>query len=99
MRAIRFAPFLIAAIGVAVVAYGLNGRAKAPPTVLSTSTFAYADKLGTTLIFPRRVVAVAGFQTTEVQLPSGTWIDCRADCAIAVRDQHLAPFDAQQQRR
>ena len=99
MRAIRLAPFMIGTVGIGVIVYGLSERAKAPPRVVSTDVFAYADKHGTTLIFPRRVIAVAGFETTEVQLPGGTWIDCRGDCAITIRDQHTEIFDAQQQRR
>jgi len=33
------------------------------------------------------VVIVAGFKTTEIQLPGGTWINCRGDCYIAFRDR------------
>jgi len=92
---LKYAPFIILALGAAVVGYGQWMRQQDPPRVLSTGVFSFKDKLGTVLIFPKRVVAVAGFETTEVQLPGGTWIDCRKDCAEAIKTEHTEFFEQQ----
>jgi hypothetical protein len=99
MRPIQVMPYVLLALGVAIVGYGLWRRQQDPPKVISIGSFEYKDKLGTSLVFPKRVVAVAGFETTEVQLPNGTWIDCRGDCAKAIREEHAEIFDAQRERR
>lgn len=93
--AIKWVPIVIAALGAGVVGYGLWKRSIDPPRVISTGTFQFADKLGTVLIFPKRVVAVAGFETTEVQLPGGTWIDCRRDCATTIKAEYTEFWDTQ----
>lgn len=99
MRLIKLVPLLILIGGGAIVGYGLWQRQKSPPTVLATGTFEFKDKLGTSLVFPSRRVSVAGFETSEIRLPNGTWIDCRADCAQTIRDQHVEFWDAQQMKR
>ena len=82
---LKVVPVLIAAAGLAVIGYGTWQRQMNPPRVIATGVFQFTDKLGTVLIFPKRVVAVAGFETAEVQLPGGTWIDCGGDCLAAYR--------------
>ncbi len=90
---LKLVPILILLIGGAIVAYGLWQRQANPPVVLATGAFQFADKSGTVLIFPKRTVAVGGFETTEIQLPGGTWIDCRRDCAEAIRTEHTEFWD------
>lgn len=92
---LKFAPYLILALGAAVIGYGLWKRQQEPPRVISTGMFSFKDKQGTLLIFPKRIVAVAGFETSEVQLPGGTWIDCRGDCAEAIKAEHTEFWDTQ----
>ena len=91
---LKVVPVLIAAAGLAVIGYGTWQRQMNPPRVIATGVFQFEDKLGTVLIFPRRVVAVAGFATAEVQLPGGTWIDCRADCEAAIKAEHTEIWDS-----
>ena len=92
---LKIAPFLILALGVAVIGYGMWKRQQDPPRVVSTGVFTFKDKHDTVLIFPRRVVAVAGFEKVEVQLPGGTWIDCRGDCAERIKAEHAEIWDSQ----
>ena len=92
---LKLVPFLIPAAGLAVIGYGLWQRQLNPPKVIATATFQFTDKAGTMLIFPKRVVAVAGFETTEAQLPGGTWIDCRGDCEATIKAEHTQFWDAQ----
>lgn len=99
MRRLRLVPILIVIGSAAVIATGVWHRQLDPPRTISTGTFTLDDKRGTSLMFPKRVVAVAGFEKTEIQLPNGTWIDCRSDCGQAVRDEHIDSWERQQQRR
>ena len=92
---LKFVPLIILALGAAVVAYGLWQRQLNPPKIISTGIFQMTDKNGTVLIFPKRVVTVGGFETTEVQLPGGTWIDCRGDCVEAIKAEHTEFWDHQ----
>lgn len=90
---LKWAPVVILLAGGAMVAFGLWRRMQDPPRTVSTGSFQFSDRHGTVLIFPQRVVAVAGFQKTEVQLPGGTWIDCRGDCAQAIREEYSEIWD------
>jgi hypothetical protein len=90
---LKLAPFLILILGAAVIGYGLWQRQLNPPIVRAAGTFQFTDTSGTILIFPKRTVAVGGFETTEIQLPGGTWIDCRRDCAETVRTEHTDFWD------
>jgi hypothetical protein len=92
---LKYVAYVLALIGVLAVSYGQWQRAMHPPRVIKTASFQFTDKAGTTLIFPQRVVAVAGFETTEVQLPHGTWIDCRGDCAATIKAEHTEFWDHQ----
>lgn len=92
---LKYAPYLILALGAAVIGYGLWKRQQDPPRIVATGVFTFKDKQGTVLIFPKRVVAVAGFETGEIQLPGGTWIDCRGDCEAAVKAEHTEFFEQQ----
>ena len=90
---LKIAPFLILALGVAVIGYGMWKRQQDPPRVVSTGVFTFKDRHETVLISPKRVVAVAGFEKVEVQLPGGTWIDCRGDCAETIKAEHTEIWD------
>ncbi len=92
---LKLVPFLILVLGAAVIGYGLWQQQVYPPQVVSTGVFSFTDKAGTLLIFPKRVVALGGFEKTEIQLPYGTWIDCRGDCAQAIREEHTEFWDTQ----
>jgi hypothetical protein len=92
---IKYAPIVLALLAALGIGIGLWRRYQNPPRVISTASFQFTDKLGTKLIFPQRVVAVAGFETTEVQLPGGTWIDCRGDCAATIKAEHTEFWDHQ----
>jgi hypothetical protein len=92
MKLVPMAMIVLAVLG---VGYGLWRREKDPPKVISTGIFQFKDKAGTELVFPKRLVSVAGFEKTEVQLPGGTWIDCRGDCGHAIRSEHTEFWDHQ----
>jgi hypothetical protein len=92
---LTYVPIIMLAVGAIALGIGMWRRAADPPRVISTGAFNFTDKTGTKLVFPQRVVAVAGFETTEVQLPGGTWIDCRKDCAEAIMREHTEIWDSQ----
>jgi hypothetical protein len=95
---LKLVPLLILALAAAVIGYGLWRRNQDPPRVIATGTFKFTDKHGAILVFPQRRVAVAGFETTEIQLPGGTWIDCRGDCAATIKAEHTEFWDSQMLR-
>jgi hypothetical protein len=90
---LKVVPLLLLALGLAVIGYGTWQRALYPPRVIATSSHRFVDKAGTELIFAKRQVAVAGFEVTEVQLPGGTWIDCRSDCTAAIKAEYTEVWD------
>jgi hypothetical protein len=92
----KLVPVVLIVSALAFVAYGQWLRNADPPRVISTGTFQFVDKAGATLIFAKRVVAVAGFETIQVQLPGGTWIDCRGDCAATIKAEYTEFWDHQQ---
>jgi hypothetical protein len=96
---LKLAPFVILAVGLAVIGYGLWMRQANPTKVVSTGVFQFKDKAGAVLLFPKRVVAVGGFETTQVQLPGGTWIDCRGDCEETIRAEYTEFWDSQMRSR
>ncbi len=96
---LKLVPFVILALGLAIIVYGLWQRQMNPPRVISTGVFSFTDKAGTLLLFPKRVVAVGGFETTEVQLPGGTWIDCRGDCEATIKAETTEFWDSQMRSR
>jgi hypothetical protein len=91
----KLVPVVMIALAGLGLGYGLWRREKDPPKVISTGTFQFKDKAGTELVFPKRIVSVAGMEVTEVQLPRGTWIDCRGDCGQAIRSEHTEFWDHQ----
>ena len=95
----KWIPLIVLALGVGFTGYGLRQRQLHPPRVIATGTFKFADKSGAELIFPKRTVAVAGFETIELQLPGGTWIDCRGDCTGTIKSEHTEFWDTQSRRR
>ena len=92
---LKLVPFLILALAACVIGYGTRQRYLHPAQVLSTATFRITGRDGTVLAFPQRVVAVAAFEITEVQLPGGTWIDCRGDCEDTIKVQFTEFWDHQ----
>lgn len=95
---LTFVPYVLAVAFLAIAGYGIMRRQANPPRVIETSSIKITDPSGTVLIFPKRRLAVAGFETTEVQLPGGSWIDCRADCAEAIRVETSHIWDSDRLR-
>lgn len=85
---LKYAPYLILALGAVVVGVGLWRQALFPPKVVSTGVVKFVDRNGTTLLFPKRVLSSGGVERVQIQLPGETWIDCSGDCAEAIRAEH-----------
>jgi hypothetical protein len=95
----KLAPFLILALGLAIVGYGLWYQRQHPPRIVSHGTLRVTDpKSDATLTFETRVVEVGAFTKTELRLPSGTWIDCGGDCRDALRRDHLDIWNEMRKR-
>jgi hypothetical protein len=77
-------PYILGAVMLALLAYGLLRRAADPPHVVETGSIALTDRTGTRLILAKRVVEAGGVTLTEVLLPGQGWLDCRGDCRDAV---------------
>lgn len=98
---IKWAPWLIAVLGLGVVAYGLFLQRAHPPRVTGMATIDVINpKTGQRATMRTRTVESGGFKRTEVELPGGTWIDCvRGDCAETVRAEHFELFDTLRDKR
>lgn len=96
----KMAPFLILALGLGVVAYGLWYRHLNPPRVTGSGQIKVSDaKTGRDLVFETREVVSGAIKVVEVKLPNGTWIDCRGDCRETVRKEYLEFWDEQRMKR
>ena len=95
---LKLVPYILAACGLLIAGYGIWRRNADPPRVIETGTLKITDPSGTVMIFPKRRVVVAGFETTEAQLPGGSWIDCRGDCAEAIRIETSNIWDSSRLR-
>lgn len=90
---------LVLGLAVAILAFGLYSRWKNPMRVVSTGSVNVEDgKAGRVLVLRTRVVEVGVVTTGEVELPNGTWIDCKGDCADTVRREHLEFWDQPERR-
>ena len=91
----KWAPWIIGLVGLAVVAYGLALQRAHPPRIVGTGQVAVTNpKTGQKHRLRTRKVEVAGFTKTEVELPGGTWLDCSGgDCAETVRAEHFELFE------
>ena len=97
---LKYAPYLILALGLAIVGFGLWYQRQNPPRVTSTGTVRVEDrKSGQQFTLDTRVVTTGAFTREEVRLPNGTWIDCRGDCRETVRREHFEFFDEQRLNR
>jgi hypothetical protein len=96
----KWAPWLIGALGLGVIAYGTYMRRVDPPTVIREGRLEIADPKGgdVKIAFKTRTVRGGGIATDQVELPGGTWIDCGGDCRDAVR-KTTTDFWAEQARR
>lgn len=93
----KLAPFLILAIGLGIVAFGLWNERRNPPRITATGEVKVVDrKTGQTHLLETREITIGAVKKEEVRLPTGTWIDCRGDCRDAVRREHFEFWDEQQ---
>ena len=97
----KWAFWLIAALGLGIVAYGIQMRRLDPPTIIGESKIEVADPKGgaSRLTFRTRTVQGGGFTTEQVELPGGTWIDCSGDCRDTLRKSTTDFWDEQRRRR
>ena len=97
----KWAFWLIAALGLGIVAYGIQMRRLDPPTIIGESKIEVADPKGgaSRLTFRTRTVKGGGFTTEQVELPGGTWIDCSGDCRDTLRKSTTDFWDEQRRRR
>ncbi len=99
MSLIRYAPLLILGFGLGIVGYGLWYRSQHPARVVETGSVDVEDKdSGQRRTFPTRTVEIGAIRQVEVQLPSGTWIDCGGDCREAVRRELLDVWSERMKR-
>jgi hypothetical protein len=99
----KWAFWLIGALGGGVIAYGTTMRQIDPPTVVGEGPVDIADpKGGGPITLRTRTVRGGGFTTVQVELPGGTWIECAgvttSDCREAVRKVTSEFWDAQRKK-
>jgi hypothetical protein len=98
---LKYAPWLIGALGLGIVAYGMYMRRIDPPTVIREGKIEIPspkdDKVKVS--FRTRTIQGGGIVREEVELPGGTWIDCGAGCADAVRKTTTDFWEEMQKRR
>jgi hypothetical protein len=99
---LKWAAITIAALGAAIVGYGLWMQTKFPPRTLSTGTVEVRDPRRNDngkMRLLTRVQAVGGITRSEVELPNGTWLDCGGDCAGTVHKVTAGFWDEQQKKK
>lgn len=84
-------PILIGLLMATLLAAGLYLQFKDPRRVTGTGQVTAKSRYTPGKLLTARTRDLAGSGTTfrEVELPNGTWIDCRADCAETLRREHL----------
>jgi hypothetical protein len=97
----KWAFWLIGALGLGVVVYGTYMRRIDPLTVIGESKIEVADPKGSAakVVFRIRTVRGGGFTTEQVELPGGTWIDCNGDCRDTVRKATVDFWDEQRKKK
>lgn len=97
----KWAPWVIAMVGLGIVAYGLAMQRAHPPRVTGMATIDVTNpRTGQRMTLRTRTVEGGGFTKTEVELPGGTWIDCGGrGCGDAVRAEHFELFDTLRDKR
>lgn len=98
---LRHAPYLIALLGLAVVAWGLWNERTHPPHIVASSTIEVDNIHGATpgrLRLATRTLEIGTVRRQEIELPNGTWIDCAGDCHQTVRASLTAIWDEQLKR-
>lgn len=98
---LRHAPYLIALLGLAIVAWGLWNEHAHPPRVIASGAIEVDNIHGATpgrLRLATRTLEIGTVRRLEIELPNGTWIDCAGDCPRAVRSALTAIWDEQQKR-
>lgn len=99
MSLMRLAPLLILALGLGIVGYGLWYRQQHPPRVIGHGSVEVEDpRTGRRATFATRTVEIGAIRQVEIQLPSGTWVDCTGDCAAALRRELLDVWSEMQKR-
>ena len=82
----NWAPWVIAVIGLGIVAYGLAMQRAHPPRVTGMATIDVTNsRTGRRMTLRTRTVEGGGFTKTEVELPGGTWIECGRSCRDTLR--------------
>jgi hypothetical protein len=97
----KWAFWLIGALGLGIVAYGTYIRRIDPPTIVGESKIDVADPKGgaAKITFRTRTVKGGGITTEQVELPGGTWIECSGDCRDAVRKATTDFWDEQRRKK
>lgn len=92
----KSAALLLALAMVAILALGLWQRYGRPQRLISTGTVDIAPRArgGVPVTLDTRVIAVGATRFEEIELPNGTWIDCRGDCIRAAREAGPEFWDA-----
>lgn len=96
---IKYAPWLILALGGGIVGWGLWNQRQHPPRIVATGTVDVEDKAkGRKLTLPTRTIETGTIRSVQVELPNGTWIDCAGDCRETVLREHLEFWQERQRR-
>jgi len=78
-------PYILGAAMLAVLSLGTARRMADPWHVVETASIVVTDPRGAKLIFPTRTVQAGFVTSTEVQLPSGPWLDSRGNCQDSIQ--------------
>ena len=97
----RTAPILVAAIMLAVLAFGLWYSHRNPRDIVGTGTIVLPARwaAGTAVTLRTREIDIAGRRFQEVEMANGTWIACSGDCRRAAREAGDEFWDALQSQR
>ena len=95
----KFAPYLIGFLMVAVLGYGLYLQLVHPRRILGYGQVTAKSRHtpGKTATLRTRDVEGSGATFKEVELPGGAWLDCRGDCAETARCEHLDVWETKRE--
>jgi hypothetical protein len=87
---------LVAALVLAILAYGLWYQRQYPREIIKTGTLTVQSRKtgGGGMTLRTRDVSINGVVFSEIELPNGTWIGCNGDCAKAAREAGDEFWDA-----